>query len=1136
MKRSLALILSAGLLLGPAVHRARAAANTEAVQLLLKHARYWNAHGRQDLAVQNWKQVLQAAPDQKRALAGVGLYAAQQGRFDAARKYAGRLRRAAPGSPAAVRIRQLLAVGDAAAPAIRRAAKARQAQNYGQAVAAYEDAFQGPPPPAWADAYDQALAHSSQGGWSDAVAAARAQHKRNPDEAGYRLALGRLLTQHADTRGEGVKMLARLVRHGGPWAPPAQAAWRQGLAWMGNNPSAIPELRRYLAKHSDAGLRRQLHAAEGVRRHIAKRQARGRKLAAAYRQLKAGRLDAAQAAFTALVKAHPDSAKAREGLADVAMRRKDFVTAARQYAHAASVAKTAARRRHLRASETRAKYWGWMQAGDRARKAGDSSPAIRAYRQALTIRAQDPTALAALGTVYQHQGRSREAVKRFSELARTRPGDLRGWISLLAALRQLGRPKAVLAAAARMPDTLHAKARTHPVYAGALAWARSETGHPRAGIDDLRPAIAAHPGGASLALRIQLGWLLYRTHQDTALYHDLQQLRTEPELGKDRRKQVRHLYLDAAEREAKAALEHDDDMAARAIVAHLSQVYPGDPGVARVRASLLLEQHHFDKADAIYRRVGPRRTAAGYRAAAGTALAANDNRHARRWADAGLRLAPGDADLAVLSARADLAGGHGARARRTVHAALDRLPPARESAPEPTTAVAAAYPFARTPPPQSGATAHRASAPGRKPAYPFAGRRTRAPAAGTAARTRVELSPAQAAAARTKLESELAVINARTASNVGNALYGRSRSGTSGLDRLGSVADQFRAGLALSTRTRLAFRAAWVHVGAGSLGGPAAGRIGSAPLTGPEPGDYVHANGVGFAAGLTHGGFGFGLGVTPRGFPVHGLLAHLRWHPDGSPFTVEAFRHAVRDSVLSYAGVTDPHTGLTWGGVFANGARVSFGRGSGERYGYFSVSAAALDGRNVQHNARLELDGGAMWPVGNSDTPHIGAGFDVLAMGYQHDSSHFTYGQGGYFSPSYYLRPSATVAVRGVAFGRLSYVIRGRAGWQLFHRASSAYFPTDAAWQSPTGNPHYAGDTVQGLGYGVTARATWSWQRRLFLTGFLSSDNSQNYSDVRAGVVLSYSFAPSADAAGKPMPAPGFADPWLFGLDNPGAN
>src|SRR3974377_1800127 len=69
------------------------------VDILLAKARSLELRGRVDLAVENWRKVLLADPNQTEALAGLARSAKQNGQTDQERSYLDRLRKINPGDP-----------------------------------------------------------------------------------------------------------------------------------------------------------------------------------------------------------------------------------------------------------------------------------------------------------------------------------------------------------------------------------------------------------------------------------------------------------------------------------------------------------------------------------------------------------------------------------------------------------------------------------------------------------------------------------------------------------------------------------------------------------------------------------------------------------------------------------------------------------------------------------------------------------------------------------------------------------------------------------------------------------------------------------------------------------------------------
>ncbi len=135
-----------------------------------------------------------------------------------------------------------------------------------------------------------------------------------------------------------------------------------------------------------------------------------------------------------------------------------------------------------------------------------------------------------------------------------------------------------------------------------------------------------------------------------------------------------------------------------------------------------------------------------------------------------------------------------------------------------------------------------------------------------------------------------------------------------------------------------------------------------AGLNGVVQPNNARATGIAFGMGLDWGRLTADVGSTPLGFPITNIVGGLAWNQplgDRMNIKLEGSRRSVTDSVLSYAGVTDPITGTTWGGVIRNGgeAIVSYddqtlGIYTKFAYGYYT-------GNNIPTNQSYEFTSGA---------------------------------------------------------------------------------------------------------------------------------------------------------------------------------
>lgn len=1122
-------LLLAGILGASAPVVAYAVDQDPAITLLLQRASYWQSNGRMDLAVQNWRQTLNANPNQPQALVGLARNAATQGEMQAADAYLQRLKQVAPENPAIADIEGLLALGPNSGPKLAKASQLAADKEYAQAIAEYNGIFNGPPPPKWAQTYYQTMVQMP-GGQKRAVTELTALVRNHPDEPAYRLVLGQVLTYDAATRIQGIDQLSNLANKGsGTAAHTARDAWHQALVWMGDDPAAVPYLRAYLAKYRDQALSNQLRKLQQQSASEAVQRVRGQALGNAYKTMNQGQLDEARSRFAQILDKEPNNVKALEGLGDVAFKDKQFDDAARYYVQARAFSKSREESTRLEKATKNAYFWSWMQSGSQNLASGQLQTAANAYRQALSTRPDDTLAVQGLAGTYLKMGQTRQATDLYADLTRKNPYNADAWLGYMQTLNQAGRSKEVLALSKKMPASISLKLERDPDYATVLASAESDAGQHKKALKLLQNAIVQAKPAQKTDLSIQKGWLLYKMKDDAALYELITGLMAEPDaLSATQNNEVRTLYLTVAQREAQAALKQGDDGAADAILAGLNAQYPDDPGVARIQANLMVQQRKFDEAESIYRQIGPGDTAGDVKAAVGAAMANGDGDQAQRWLHDGLTHHPDNVSLKEMQATLDLHNGNASSAKKALQSALASLPQSprvfnRSGRPG---SELSRYPFAST-----TAVANAAPADSNTVAYPFGVRHNRSSTTNDTpmlAPEQTGVATTEVAQTRTRIQDQLDSIDAHTSSVVGGALFGRSRSGTSGLDQFSLVGTQIDGSVALGYNTRMTARLTPIRVNSGNLDTKSAKLFGTGPVYGGQAGASSSATGLGLTVGINSSDYGIMLGTSPQGFPLSSLIGQVNLHPEGSPVGFSLFRQSVTDSVLSFAGAKDPQTGQTWGGVFRNGLGMNFGVDNTDSRLFGGLKLAYLNGTHIQSNTQVEGNFGASWSVLERKNNHISVGVDALSMFYAHDSSHFSYGQGGYFSPSYYFRPAVTMNWSGQAGDRFGYRVDGFMGWQTFHRDSSPYFPVNSDLQAQSGNAYYPSGTVNGVGYGLKFNLGYAVTRNLTMGGFLATDNSQDYSNVSAGLQLRYWFSPQVIKSEKPL----LQRDWYMGVDS----
>lgn len=393
------------------------------------------------------------------------------------------------------------------------------------------------------------------------------------------------------------------------------------------------------------------------------------------------------------------------------------------------------------------------------------------------------------------------------------------------------------------------------------------------------------------------------------------------------------------------------------------------------------------------------------------------------------------------------------------------------------------------------------------------------------------LAPAAPAAA-TPLQAELADLQSARSPSLSVGTVVRARGGESGLSRLSDLQTPIEARIPVgegklvvsATPTLLdsGTPAADFATGARFGGGPQATlaqAYGSVAPAGAQD-----AAGVGLSVGYEGPQLSASIGTTPLGFAetnVIGKVAYQGSFSDSLSYKAELYRRPVTDSLLSFAGAKDSRTGERWGGVVASGGRydMTYDNGTMGIYGY--AGAAALNGTEVQDNARAELGAGLYFHVLKSAGSSLTAGVNLGLMHYDKNLSYFTYGHGGYFSPQRYFSLAFPVAWEGRS-DRLSWRLNASLGVQSIQQDAADYFPTDSTRQTAaatalrqafsanlyTGvlDARYAAQSNTGLAYGLGAVVEYQVMPRMFLGGTVSLSNARNYREFSGGVYLRYLF------------------------------
>ncbi|PBP67073.1 cellulose synthase [Pseudomonas syringae] len=342
---------------------------------------------------------------------------------------------------------------------------------------------------------------------------------------------------------------------------------------------------------------------------------------------------------------------------------------------------------------------------------------------------------------------------------------------------------------------------------------------------------------------------------------------------------------------------------------------------------------------------------------------------------------------------------------------------------------------------------------------------------------------------------------------VSQGLAVRSNNSESGLSKLTVVETPLEINVPAGDN-RVAVRVTPVSLNAGSVKSDAGARFGGG--TAGAAGSQSD-KGVGLAVAFERPeeGLKADIGTTPVGFKYSTVAGGvsvdrpLGNNPD-LRYGLNVSRRPVTDSVTSFAGSTDERSGLSWGGVTANGGRgqISYDDQTIGGYGYGSWHK--LVGTNVKSNTRGEVGGGVYWYLRNAEDSKLTAGLSLMGMSYANDQSYFTYGHGGYFSPQNFYAIGVPV-MWAQRTERFSYQVKSSVGVQHFKQDGAAFFPDDSTLQAASGQ-RYSGQSKTGVGYNLSAAGEYKLDSSLFLGANLGLDNARDYRQFSGALYLRYMF------------------------------
>ena len=253
------------------------------------------------------------------------------------------------------------------------------------------------------------------------------------------------------------------------------------------------------------------------------------------------------------------------------------------------------------------------------------------------------------------------------------------WRGLLTVLHAAGRDQEALAQIQQIPPAVRKQLEGNVEYlqtVGAVYNALNQPQEARVFINRVQQHYAMQRTQAPADVDVQDAWLLFNGGDDTGLYRQLMLLGGRQDLTDEQRRTVQTIWTNWAVRRANQAAATGHTKRSLAILNAAAHSFPDNPGVLRALAAGYARAGLPKQSVSIFKSQDmTAATASDYKSAVGAALAAGDTKAAENWLRYGLDEYPKDADMLTLGAKFEQARGNNTRASEYYKASLAALPP-----------------------------------------------------------------------------------------------------------------------------------------------------------------------------------------------------------------------------------------------------------------------------------------------------------------------------------------------------------------------------------------------------------------------------------------------------------------------------